>query len=298
MAKETLQDFPTDILVDSTKSHEAVFVHPEQGIFAHESVAAAFQELDARYAADPAARIRFMADSTGRFATSGTFGLKAPVDVAYMSDDHDADSDELLLVESPLNDGRPKSDAETMIRFINTDEPSSFQIATARPNSWGPAVKLDIGFQLPQVLERPMPAAQQYSRLRPRAMSLESRRRLWQGDYTAYGEAAAETIAFINEQRHQEGKRPVTKVHLFGAGIAQRALGAARYLEEHKDELGIDVASVTAMNLSLRRGVKGVALDHMTQAAINEASQVPIPEGFVRVDEPKERQDTDHRGSD
>jgi hypothetical protein len=183
-----------------------------------------------------------------------------------------------------------------MINFINTDDPSFMQIAMAKPNSWGPAVKFDIGFRLREAMGRPMPGMQLLSRLRSRAMSAHARRLLWEGDYTAYGEAVMEGIEYVNDQRHQAGKTPVTRIHLFGAGIAQRALGAGRYIAESQDH--IEVASVTAMNLSLQRGVKGVALDHMTQAAINEASQVTIPPGHVRIEEPLLRQDTDHHGSD
>jgi hypothetical protein len=276
MSKTELEAFPVDVLVDSTKSHEAVFVHPEQGIFTSRPIAAAFEEVDAGYATDRAERLRFIHASTRRFRKPGTFGLSAPVDIAYMSDAHDADSDELLLVTSPLNDGRPKSSAATMIRFVETEDPSSLQIAEARPNSWSPAVKLDVGFQLAKSMGRPLPVAQQYSRLRPRAMSLDARRRLWDGDYSAYGEAAQATIAYVNEQRLREGKTPVIRVHLFGAGIAQRALGAARYLEEHQDD--VEVASVTAMNLALNRGVRGAVLDHMTNLwnARKPTATVPI----------------------
>ncbi len=299
MSKRELDAFPIDVLVDSTKSHEAVFVDPDQGIFTHGPIAEAFEDVDARYAADREGRIRFMHAGTRRFRTSGTFGIPAPVDVAYMSGADDAASDELLLVTSPLNDGRPKSSAEAMIRFINTENPSSLQIARTQPNSWGPAVKLDVGFQLLKAMGRPVPVAQLYSRLRPRVMSFDARRRLWDGDYTAaYGEAGLETIAYVNEERRKEGKKQVTKVHLFGAGIAQRAAATARYLQEHEDETGVEVASVVLQNLALHRGIKGTVLDHATQAAINEASQVAIPGSHVRIDEPLERQDTDQRGSD
>lgn len=296
MAKTYLDPFPTDVLVDSTKSHEAVFVHPDQSMFADGPIAEAFDDIDAGYMRDREGRFRFMANSTHHFRTSGTFGLPAPLDVAYMSGPEDADSDEIMLETSPLNDGPPRSSADAMIRFINTEEPSPWQIAAARPNSWGPAVKMDIGSQLRAALGRPMAGAKLYSPVRPRAMSMDGRRQMWDGDYSAYGEVSLHLLRHINEERRRVGKTPIRKVHLFGAGIPQHTAGAARYMAEEQDEF--DVASVTLMNLALQRGIKGTTLDHMTQAAINEASNVVIPESHVRIEEPLERQDQDHHGTD
>ena len=296
MAKTVLEGFPTDILVDSTKSHEAVFVHPDQSMFADGPIAEAFDEINADYAADREGRFRFLERSTHHFRTRGTFGLPAPLDVAYLSGPEDAESDEIMVATSPLNDGRPRSSADTMIRFINTEDPSALQIAAARPNSWGPAVKFDIWYQLSQAMDRPMAGLQLFSPMRPRAVSVDNRQRLWEGDYSAYGEAIVHTLRHVNEERRRVGKMPVAKVHLFGAGIAQRAAGAARFMAEEQDEF--EPVSVALMNLSLQRGVKGTMLDHMTQAAINEASKVNLPSGHVRIEEPLERQDQDHKGTD
>lgn len=295
MAKTELEPFPADVLVDPTKEHEAVFVDPSQSIYVDGRIAEAFDRIDANYVADREGRIRFMADSVKSFETEGTFGIGTPVDIAYESDDRDAESDEILVVTSPLNDGAPTSGDTDMIRFINTRDPSPWQISNARPNSWGPVTKLDIGFQLNQAMGRPIPMLQLFSPIRPRAFSGEERRQLWNGDYSAYGRAAVEAIHHINGLREQQGKTPVRKAHFFGAGIPQRALAAARYTHEQGE---VETASATAMNLALRRGIKGTALDHLTQAAVNEASGVAVPEGHVRIDEPLQRQEQDHRGTD
>lgn len=293
MPKTTLEEFPTDILTDARKSHEAVFVHPDQSIWADASVAEAFQQVDAAFLADPEARIRFMADNVKHIKVPGTLGIWAPINMALETDDRDADIDEIGIESSPLNDGRPKSSADRMIQLINTPEPSFAQIALARPNSWGPLVKLDTGFEFGHAAGRPMSRLQTFSRVPPRAMTARERLAMWQGDWAAHGRIALEGVKYVNAIRRQQGKNLIRKAHFFGAGMAQKALAAAAYFAERQEETGIEVASVTAMNLALRRGVVGTAIDHMRQRKINEPSGVPIPEGHVRIEEAQLRKQTD-----
>lgn len=295
MAKVSLREFPTDILVDATKSHEAVFVHPDQGIYADERVATVFKQIDERYKADKGARIRFMGKSVQHFKVSGTFGYPAGINIAYESGPSDAESDEVLIVTSPLNDGRPKSSPDAMVDYVNTPDPSFAQIARVKPNSWSPITKLDIGFQVAELSGRPMPVLQLFSRVPPRAFHAAERLRLLQGDYSGYGRIALAGVNYINAVRQAEGKTPVTKAHFFGAGIAQRALGAARWSAENQDIF--EVVSAHAMNLALHRGL-GVAVDHLQQRKINEPSGIEMPQGHKRIDEPLMRKDIDQRGSD
>jgi hypothetical protein len=296
MMRTQLEDFPHEILVDAAKSHEAVFVHPDQSIFAHDSIADSFRKIDETYRADPEARIRFMADSVQHFRLPGSAGFPAKVNIAYESDDSDAESDEIMIVTSPLNDGKPKSDADAMVEFINTPDPSFGQIATTRPNSWSPLVKLDIAYQVSEASGRPMPHLQLFSRLSPHALSIGERAKLAIGDYSGFGRVAIEAIQYVNEIRNVEGKTPVRVAHFFGAGIGQRALGAARYALENQAEF--EVGSAHAMNLALHRGLVGGAVDHFQQRKVNEPSDIIIPPRHVRIEEPQVRQDTDQHGSD
>lgn len=288
--------FPKHILTDTTKSREAVFVAPDQAIYVDSSLAAAFAEADADYAKDPAQRIRHLRDSVGKIGVRGTFiGVKIGVPTAYLTTDMDGDSTELMLATSPLNDGVPKSSAERMIKYIYTPEPSFLDIALAKPNTWGPITKLDGGYQVMARSGKPMPTAQLLSRVPPMAFTLEERAALAQGDYRCFGRIALAFVKDINVSRALDGKALIDTVHFFGAGIAQRAIGAAAYFESEQDTF--KVGSVHAMNLSLRRGVSSVK-DHVSQRGVNEPSRIDIPDHFVRIDEPKIRQDIDHRGTD
>lgn len=296
MTGSGLSVFPENILVDATKSHEAVFVHPDQSIYADASIAEAFDRMNSAYQADRSSTIFRMADAVKRHKVVGTLGRNATVNLALESDDSDADSDELLVVTSPLNDGRPKSSAYTMVDYVNTETPNFAQIALARPNSWGPITKLDVGFEVSKASGRPVPMLQLLSRVPPRAMSAHERRLMWGGDYTGYGRIALDCVRWINRLRRLSGKQSIQTVHFFGAGMAQRALGAAAYFSENQDEY--EVGSATAMNLALNRGVRGASLDHMGQTLVKEPSGIVIPSNHVRIDEPQVRQDIDHRGSD
>jgi hypothetical protein len=296
MAKTVLEDFPTDILVDATKSKEAVFVHPDQSIYADGTIAESFRHYEALYNADKESRIRFMASSVFHFRTHGTLDFPSRVNVAAISTADDAESDEALVVTSPLNDGRPKSSADAMVRYIHTEEPSFWQIAATRPNSWDALTKLEVGYHINRLSGRPMPTIQIFSRVPPHALTLSERGRLAKGDYSGYGRVAYEALNYVNDLRRLDGQKPIRRVHGFGAGIGQRVLGAMNWLATNQDTY--EVASAHAMNLALRRGASGTALDHTLQREVNEPSGIVIPAGHVRIDEPQIRKDIDHRGSD
>lgn len=291
-----LEEFPRQILVDATKSHEAVFVHPDASIYARARMAWAFGQLDKDYADNKVDAIERMGASIKRLKTIGTFGISAGVDLAVETDADDAETDEILLLTSPSNDGRPRSSTKTMVDYVYNPNPGFAQIAQARPNSWDAVTKLDVGHRFSKHSGRPIPMLQLLSRVPPRAMNLAERKQMWTGDYSGFGRIAHVAVQRVNEIRRAEGKKPVQVVHFFGAGIAQRAIGAAAYFINHQTDF--NVGSVTAMNLALRRGVKDVAVDHMTQSLVNQPSDIVIPTGHVRIPEPQIRQDIDHRGSD
>lgn len=290
--------FPAQIAVQpDPKELRSIHVDADQQIFTTDTtIVDAFKEIDAEYSEDREAKVTQMHSSVSRLAIQGSYSKKAKFDIAHLTNDRDRSSDELMLVMSPLNDGKPTSSVKRLMRYIGADKPSFKEVSDAKPNSWSPLTKLSIGHDFIAAAGNPMPTAQVLSPVAPRSMTFADRWNLVRGDYTAYGKLAQQTINYVNEQRRIEGKNPVTKVHLFGAGIGQRALGAARYLEQEyaKENSDIKVVSAHAMNLSLKRGTK-TATDHVLQRKIASYTPTIVPKVPVRIPEPKMRQEIDRR---
>ncbi|CAN5132657.1 hypothetical protein BH09PAT3_BH09PAT3_1160 [soil metagenome] len=285
--------YPDHVQVQPEKPQQ-LYIDQGQTLYGDTSVVEAFKAIDADYEANREAKIAAMFDSISRLAIEGTYSDSAHFDIAHVTDERDDHSNELMILTSPLNDGKPTSKVGTMMQYLQAAKPSFMQVAKAKPNSWNPVTKLAIGHDLAAASGRPMAMAQILSPVPPRAMKFKDRLKLIQGDYTAYGKLAATTIDHVNKQREAAGnKEKITKVHFFGAGIGQRAIGAARYIHENYE--GVEVASVHAMNLSLHRGPTGL-VDHVLQREVDQPSREIPPMTFRKIAEPLMRREIDRRG--
>jgi hypothetical protein len=202
----------------------------------------------------------------------------------------------MMIWTSPADDSLPRSGYEAMIRLVNNPNPSMIDIQRAKPNSWNPITKLDISHSVLKALGRPMAHAQLLNRVPPRSMTIHERKAMWQGDHQAFGRMVVACADQINIERRQEGKREIKTIHLFGAGITQRTLSAARYIYEEQGHY--QLGGVACLNTVLKSGLLKMGKDHLTQATVNEASQVPIPQDHVRVEKFQLRHDIDGRGSE
>lgn len=289
--------FPELLPVDSEKRNEAVFVHADESLFAPAGLAESFQAIDVNYTADRQARLKFMADSVFPMGVRGTLGVPAEIHGSLEHDHRNLDARELLVVTSPLNDGPPESDAATMAEYVRTDNPDRAHIRDAKPNSWGPATKLDIGYELLNVEGVNMPVLQIFSRVPPRALRLRERAALLAGDHSGYGRVALAAVEHADKKLKEAGGNGIEKVHLFGAGMAHTAIATARYMAKEQDDY--EVGGFTAMNPILGEGnMARMARDYSVHQYTGEPAEIIIPPGYVRIPEPLMRREIDGKGAE
>jgi hypothetical protein len=239
-----------------------------------------------------------MAASSRRLKVPIASGPPARLKALHITSDADAEAEELLFWTSPIDDSLRRSSDDAMLRYISKEQPSLLDTLIAKPNSWSPLTKLDICYSVLKASGRTMPHAQLLNRIPPRAFTLEERRALFQGDHRAFGRLVIACAEQVNLERRQAGKKPVKTIHLFGAGITQRTIGAARHILEHEEETGYQLGGLAVLNTSLDRGLLKMTADHLTQANVNEPSRVRPPDNFVRVEKFKLREAIDGKKSE
>ena len=290
--------FPELVPVDPEKRNEAVFVSPDETLYAPDGLVASFRTVDEHYVADRDGRLKFMADSVFKGWTGGSMGMIVPVYGSLQFDERNIGSTELLVVTSPLNDGPPASTAEEMSRYVRNPDPDTTQIRIAQPNSWGPVTKLDTAYEFLNVEGANLPVLQVFSRVPPRALSLSERAQLWRhGDLDGYGRVVHEAIIRAHQELQLEGGPGIDKVHFFGAGMAHTAIAAARYVADKQDHY--EIGSFTAMNLMLSEaGILRMGRDYSVHQHTGEASDIVLPPGYSRVPEPVMRREIDGKGAE
>jgi|GEM_PF-2254140 len=266
--------FPQHIPTDPGKNSKAVYVHVNQGLFAPEGLVESFRRADETYTRDRYARFQRMANEI--FSFDG-------LDIGFKHDDRDFGSRDLLVVLSPLNDGKPESDPDTITPYVINGSKSDR--GNAKPNSHRPASKLDMDYEFGHAEGMRMPRLQLFAREAP-AMTHEQRKRVSSGDMTPYGELTMKAIGKAERiVRERYGTAGFDRIHFFCAGMGAKALGAAAHLLNNTDK---EVGSVTLMNLSLGeaslldRGYK-----YGTRHMEGEASKLLLPqeEDYVRIPE-------------
>lgn len=288
--------YPDEVLVDPDKATKAIFLSMVNGIFASPSMVESFQHIDQTYTADKADRLRFMAKSVMPLGGFRPNIGGAQLDTSFVHDTRNANAKSLLVVTSPLNDGRPLSSAETMADFVDNISPSRAEIRKAQPNSWGPATKLDATYELLHAEGMDMPALQLYSRVAPWLFTAHERASMIRGDFRPYGRAVVSAIQAAEQRKHEVyGTGGFDEIHFFGAGIPQKAIGAAQHLTEHYAD-DYNVKSVTAMNLVLDQKAGEALRNYGSRRMVGEASDLILPEGFSMVPEPQMRRDIEPKG--
>ena len=247
-----------------------------------------FRRVDEAYSADRAARLQFMANSV--FQAHG-------LDMSYVQDERDAESTDLLVVMSPLNDGKPETSPEALAEFVTLDhQPTFADIQRARPNSWSPATKLDVDYEFGHAEGIGIPRLQIFSRELP-ALTAAERRKVADGDTTPFGRLAELGIEAASTRKHQlYGNGGYKRIHLFCAGMGPKALGAAVHLLQTTD---YEVGSVTAMNLAIgQESTAKLVHDYAGRRTVGEAAQLILPPNYQKVAEPLMRREIDGHGAE
>lgn len=268
--------YPHEIPVDPGENTKAIFVHVDHGLLVPKSMVGSYEHVDNSYTHDRAARFRFMASGVLR-----TNGL--PFDRTFVHNERDANSRELLLVLSPLNDGRPESGPERITNFVEKADPSRRDAALARPNSHRPAAKLDADYEFGHAEGLGMPRYQIFAREAP-AMSRGQRKRVANGDMTPYGELALRGIAEAGRLKNEAyGTGGFERINIFAAGMGAKALGAALEIVRNSD---YQLGSVTLMNFALgEQSVAKLSKNYTRREMVGEASKLILPKDYVRVPE-------------
>lgn len=287
---ERAAQFPNEIPVDPDKATRALFVSLDQSLFASHGVAESFRQLDDDYQADRLSRLQFMANSVMRLD-------ERPVDISFVHDKRDAASRDIMVVMSPLNDGRPETTPETLKAFVDKPKPSRKDVSTARPNSWNPATKLDIDYQFGHAENVGMPRLQVFAP-EAQAFTRSERRAIASGDMTPYGKLVTAALDAANRVRRETygGEGGYNQVHFFAAGMAPKALGAAVHLTEATD---YEIGSVVAMNLALGEQSLGKLMaDYAGRRMVGEAAKITLPPEHTRIREPLIRREIDGHGAE
>lgn len=293
------QLFPHEIVTTPKDGADQPVLHLDaaQGMHVDRTYADAFRKIDEDYVTHRDLVIDELFDTVDSFHRKGTYRQDSKIHTSLHSSDDEHESN-MLVVVSQFNDGRPTSNPQAVKAYLDSEKPSRSEVSRAKRNSINPAVKLSIGAHLIRNLGYHMPVAALWSPVPPRAMTLQERRQLAGGDYSAYGALVLDMVNGINDERSRLGKQPIKRLHLFGAGMPQRAIGAAAYLNDDKNtHRDLKVSSVSAVNLSLGRGLATVG-DHVGQRSTSDDSRIVIPRRFVNIPEPQLRQDLETRPQD
>jgi hypothetical protein len=265
--------FPAEIALDPRQYTRAIFVHNEQGLFAPHGMQESFRQVNDSYTNNRGERFSRMASEI--FTLDG-------LDIAFKRDERDTQTRDLLVVYSPLNDGKPESEPATITQHV-TD--GTISKNAAKPNSHRPAVKLDGDYEFGHAEGMGMPRLQLFAREAP-AMTHEQKRRVAAGDMTPYGELSEKPIAEaerIMREIYGISDFRFDRLHFFVAGMGAKALGAAAYhLALGEREPG----AITLMNFSLgEQSMAKLTKNYTGREMIDEDSKLILPEDYVRVPE-------------
>lgn len=281
--------FPNQIPVDPDKNTRAVFVHADQGLFAPQGLVESFRRADAAYTSDRGARFRFMADSVMSVPEIG-------LDASFVHTERDAQSREILIVLSPLNDGRPESDPPVITDFVTKPEVTKADVRHAKPNSHRPAAKLDMDYEFGHAEGLGMPRLQVFAPEAP-AMTSAQRRRVAGGDMTPYGELAMTALQKAERIMHRTyGHEGFDTVHFFTAGMGAKGLGAAVHMLENSNK---QIGSTTLMNFALgEQTLAKMAADYSGRRMVGEPSELILPDNYRRVAEMTVLRELDRDGAE
>jgi hypothetical protein len=298
MGMESRLELPDVVPVDPSKGNEAVWVSLDDTLFVPAGVADSFKQVDNAYTTDRLARLNFMADAVSQYTHRNMLDMPSRIDVSLVRDARNDKSDELLVITSPLNDGRPKSSPRDLNEFITNPNPTRRDVKNAQPNSWSPATKLDIAYEFLNVEGVNMPVLQIFNRVPPLTMSLRERAKLLaKADFEGFGRVALEGIEFFDFIRSgYYGSPKIKKVHFFGAGMAHNTAAAAHYLQTRQDKYA--VGSLTMMNLVMGERLAKMLPDYSVRQHAGEAAKVILPPGYTRIEEPIMRQEIDRKGTE
>ncbi len=277
--------FPNEIAVDPDNETKAIFVHEQQGLFASAGMVEAYKAVDETYTADRPGRLQFMSEGVG---------LHNGTNYAFVHDHRDANSKDLLVVMSPLNDGQPESTSDALADYLKSGSTSKGQ---AKPNSWRPAAKLDSDYEFGHQEGMGMPRLQHFAR-EAAGMTPQQRRRIASGDMLPYGEVAINLVEEAERARHRKyGSPDFERIHFFAAGMGAKALGAAVHFVQNSDKY--QVGSVTLMNFALgEQSLAKLGSDYANRRMVGEASTLILPQNYVRVPEFTALKELDKNGAE
>ncbi len=277
--------FPDELATDPDQDNLAVYVSETDGMFnsilASPSMVRGFDIIDQLYATDKVAYLGRIAAGLDVLMTK-----HGPIDTVFLQGPHDAETDEIMLDFSPLNDGRPEAIKE-LKRFVLKDKSdiTARDIKHAQPNSARPLIKLSLAYYFGQTQGLGMPYYQLFAREVP-ALSHAERRRIMSGDTRPYGRLGGEAFDDAKRRKHEAyGTTGGLKgLHIFTAGMGTKALGAAVEILETRPD--IELRSVTIQNTPLN-GKKATEQlsNYMESRTVGPASTLVVPPGYGRVEE-------------
>lgn len=208
----------------------------------------------------------------------------------------DANTSDLLVVMSPLNDGKPETSAAIIAAYVDLNKPTRADIRHAKPNAWSPATKLDIDYEFGQAEGLGMPRLQIFSREIP-ALTYSERRQVASGNMRPFGRLAVAGIQRASRRKDAVyGTGGYERIHFFAAGMGSKALGAAVEMIETTD---YEIGSVTALNLPIGQEKAAKLLkDYAGRRVVGDASELTLPANYTRVPEPLMRRDIDGHGAE
>lgn len=286
---------PSELVIDTSKDTQAVFATPTL-TEALPNIVESFNGFDESYAHNRDATLRFMAESVFQFG--GSEDKRKTVDAALLVDDETANSDQLMVVLSPLNDSRPLSTPDVMASYVRITDPTQDERDIAQPNSWDQITKIMTNYEVGKKEGVGMPTLVLFSPISPAVFSEAQWQAIQNGDHSPFGSLVRQAIGEASQKLGHD----VETVHFFGAGMGHNVIGAARYLSEVK---AFKIGSITVQNLVMGQRSRRELLAHY--AGPGEKSGKPagigIPtnengEEYTRISEPLLRHEIDGKGSE
>ena len=284
-------EFPSQI-VTNVETHSVTITPDIEASLP--GVRQAFADADRTFLDNPEQYLHKLETSAFKFQSSE--GSKVACSLLY---DPDSKQDEILVIFAPFADSAPKSSADKLNDYLNSDSPSGIVSKEKyAPNSWNQTTKSAAIFELLKALGKNVPVLTIYGPVPTSAYSYKERSKFRNGDFSPAGRLAKEAITHVQDRLHgPNSETQINIVHFSGASLgASNAIGSAASKEVLHN---FSVPTTTAQELILGpKSIPDLAKRFTVRSIIGEASMETISRDNPKIEETAMRKAVDVYGSE